>query len=114
MISLSLSIFIKSSHIFKAEIESFIAMLITRHNISETKQNLMINAVKFYYEKVLGMPREYYDIQRPKQSKELPNVLSFQDVQKLINTPSNVKHKAMLCLIYSAGLRSGELLNLRI
>nr|MBS0038138.1 site-specific integrase [Saprospiraceae bacterium] len=98
----------------KEEIESFVAMLITKHKISNTKQNQLINAIKFYYEKVLGLPREYYDIQRPKRAKELPNVLSMREVSQLINTPQNIKHKAMLYLIYSAGLRSGELLRLRI
>ncbi len=98
----------------KEEIESFVAMLITRHKISNTKQNQMINAIKFYYEKVLGQPREFYDIQRPRKSKELPNVLSQSEVIRLINGPENIKHRCMLYLIYSAGLRSGELLNLRI
>lgn len=98
----------------KEEIESFVAMLISKHKISNTKQNQLINAIKFYYEKVLGQPREFYDIQRPKKAKELPNVLSMQEVRRLINTPDNIKHKAMLYLIYSAGLRSGELLKLRI
>lgn len=98
----------------KEEIESFIAMLITKHKISNTKQNQLINAIKFYYEKVLGQPREFYDIQRPKKAKELPNVLSMQEVRRLINSPDNLKHKAMLYLIYSAGLRSGELLKLRV
>ena len=98
----------------KEEIESFVAMLISKHKISNTKQNQLINAIKFYYEKVLGQPREFYNIQRPKKAKELPNVLSMQEVSRLINTPDNIKHKAMLYLIYSAGLRSGELLKLRI
>ena len=98
----------------KEEIESFVAMLISKHGITDAKQNQMINAIKFYYEQVLGQPREFYDIQRPKRARELPNVLSQSAVIKLINSPENIKHKAMLYLIYSAGLRSGELLNLRI
>lgn len=98
----------------KEEIESFVAMLITKHKISETKQNSLINAIKFYHEQVLGQPREFYNIQRPKRAKELPNVLSITDVLKLINALDNTKHKAMLALIYSAGLRSGELIKLRI
>lgn len=98
----------------KPEIESFVAHLITKYKISETKQNQLINAIKFYYEQVLGKPREYYNIQRPKRALELPNVLSLEEVQRLIQAPENIKHKAMLCTIYSAGLRSGELLQLRV
>ena len=98
----------------KEKIESYIFYLIEKYKIGESKQNTAINAIKFYYEQVLGMPREYYDIQRPKKMKTLPNVMSEEEVLKLINFPENLKHKAILYTIYSCGLRVSELLNLRI
>ena len=98
----------------KEQIESYIFYLIEKYKISESKQNTVINAIKFYYEKVLGLPREFYDIQRPKRPKTLPNVLSQEEVLRLINSPKNIKHKAMLYTLYSCGLRVSELLNLRI
>jgi site-specific recombinase XerD len=98
----------------KEQIESYVHYMIEKYKISESKQNTAINAIKFYYEQVLGMPREYYDIQRPKRAKSLPNVLSEEEVYKLINSPKNLKHKAVLYMLYSAGLRVSELLNLRI
>ncbi len=98
----------------KSEIESFILHLIKEYNISESMQNSLINAIKFYYEKVLGLPRTYYDIQRPKKSTTLPNVLSKEEVLKLIDAPSNIKHKVILYLMYSAGLRISEVPKLRI
>jgi len=98
----------------KEQIESYIFHMITKYKIGESKQNVAINAIKFYYEHVLGMPREFYDIQRPKNSKTLPNVLPFSEVAKLINAPSNIKHKAILHALYSAGLRISEVTNLRI
>ncbi len=98
----------------KEQIEGYFHYLITKYKIGESKQNTGINAVKFYYEQVLGMPREYYNIQRPKESKTLPNVLSPEEVFKLINTPENLKHRAMLYTLYGGGLRMSELLNLRI
>jgi len=100
--------------ITKEQIESYVYYMITKHKIGESKQNSAINAIKFYYEYVLGMPREYYNIQRPKMANTLPNVLSGQEVYKLINAPENIKHKAILYTIYSAGLRMSEVLNLRI
>lgn len=100
--------------ITKDQIESYIFYLISKYKIGESKQNCAINAIKFYYEGVLGMPREYYNIQRPKRSNMLPNVLSREEVLKLINSPNNLKHKAMLYTIYASGLRMSELLNLRI
>ena len=98
----------------KEKIESFVFYLIDKYKISESRQNIVINAIKFYYEQVLGLPREFYDIQRPKRPKTLPNVLSQEEVFKLINSPKNIKHKAILYTLYSCGLRVSELTNLRI
>ncbi len=97
-----------------SQIEGFIYLLITKYNISEQKQNLLINAIKCYYEHALGMPREYYTITRPKKSRNLPNVLSVEEVRLLLNHPKNIKHEAILHIMYAAGVRIGEVLRLRI
>tara|TARA_R110002126_G_scaffold291172_1_gene450677 strand:- start:4990 stop:6102 length:1113 start_codon:yes stop_codon:yes gene_type:complete len=98
----------------KEEIEGFVYELITKNKISESYQNQIINAIKAYYEHVLKLPREYYEIQRPKKSISIPNVLSKEEVLKILQHPQNIKHKAILWTIYSAGLRISEVLNLRI
>lgn len=56
---------------------------------------------------------EIEKIRRPKRSKVLPNVLSKEEVKLILNAHSNSKHKTMLSLIYSCGLRRSELLNLK-
>lgn len=98
----------------KEQIEGFVFELVQKYKISEQKQNMMINAIKSYYEHTLGMPREYYSITRPKPSKDLPNTLSEAEVLAIINAPDNIKHKAILHTIYSAGLRIGEVVRLRV
>jgi len=98
----------------KKEIENYLYYLIKKHNISESKQNQIINAIKCFYEHVLNKERTIYDIQRPNKALSLPNVLSKIDIAKLLNAPKNLKHKAILTTIYSAGLRISEILNLRI
>ena len=100
--------------ITKEQIESFIHKLIKNNNISETYQNQLINAIKAYYEHVLNLPREYYNIKRPKKTDTLPGVLSEDEIMTIINAPKNIKHKAILTTIYSAGLRISELINLRV
>ncbi len=100
--------------ITKEQIEGFIYQLITENKISESYQNQMINAIKAYYEHVLGLPREYYEIERPKKSVKIPNVLSEEEVFKIIQNPKNLKHKAILQTIYGGGLRISEAINLRI
>ncbi len=100
--------------ITKEQIESYVFYMMTKYKLGESKQNNMINAIKFYYEKVLNLPREYYDIQRPKRAKQLPNTLSKEEVVRLINSPKNLKHRTILWTMYAAGLRTSEVLNLRI
>lgn len=98
----------------KDQIEGYMYTLVSKYKISEQKQNSVINAIKSYYEHTLGKPREYYKITRPKKSQDLPNVLSKEEVKAILNSPKNIKHKAILYTIYSAGLRVGELTRLRI
>ena len=100
--------------ISKEQIEGFVYYLISKYKISEQKQNQLINAIKCYYEHTLGMPREYYDITRPTKSQNLPDVLSKQEVMAIINYPNNMKHKAVLYVLYGAGLRVGEVIRLRV
>jgi site-specific recombinase XerD len=102
------------AQISKEEIEAFLYAMIKNHQISESVQNQLINAIKAYYEHVLQMPREYYEIERPKKTLSLPGILSQEEVMQLVNNPKNLKHKAILWTIYSAGLRRSELIRLRI
>ncbi|MCH7536009.1 MAG: tyrosine-type recombinase/integrase [Bacteroidetes bacterium] len=81
--------------------------------ISHSYQNQMINAIKFYYEVVLGMPNRFYVIDRPRPIRKLPEVLSEEEVTRIIKAITNIKHKSMILLLYSAGLRIGELLSLK-
>ncbi len=83
-------------------------------NISISQKNQRINAIKFYCEKVLGREKQYYDLHRPKKEHKLPKVLSKNEVQSILNSCDNIKHKSILMLIYSAGLRQSELLSLCI
>ena len=102
------------AQITKEEIEGFVYELITKNKISESYQNQLINAIKAYYEHALGKPREYYDVKRPKKALTIPNILPKEEVLKILQHPKNIKHKAILWTIYSAGLRISEVLNLRI
>jgi len=96
------------------EINQYILGLIKEQNISASQQNQRINAIKFYYEKVLGGPRQEYDIKRPKKEKKLPDILSKEEVKKMIWVTHNLKHKCLIVLVYSCGLRRSELINLKI
>ncbi|NQY31118.1 MAG: tyrosine-type recombinase/integrase [Flavobacteriaceae bacterium] len=73
-----------------------------------------INSIKFYFEIVLGMPNRFYEIERPRPQTTLPKVLSIEEVMALINNTNNYKHRCIVSLLYSAGLRRSELINLNL
>ena len=81
---------------------------------SDSYINQMINSIKFYYEVVKEMPNRFYSIERPRKKESLPKVISAEEVQMIINNTNNIKHRCIVSLLYSAGLRRGELLNLKM
>lgn len=76
--------------------------------------NQSVNAIRFYYKQVAKISMAIEDVLRPQRPRQLPRVMERQEVVDLIRAAGNVKHRAMLGLIYAAGLRCGELLKLRI
>jgi site-specific recombinase XerD len=99
--------------ITEEQIRDYLLYLLDERKISISYQNQSINAIKFYYEQILGRPVRTYYIQRPKKPKVLPNVLSEEEVQLILNNVDNLKHKCILSLAYSAGLRLGEVISLK-
>jgi integrase/recombinase XerD len=95
------------------DIRSYLQWL-AQNKRSNSYINQSINSIKFYYEIVLGMPNRFYSIERPRKEKKLPIVLSKEYVRKLIDNTNNIKHRCIVSLLYSAGLRRSELLNLKI
>jgi integrase/recombinase XerD len=95
-------------------IVDFLRYLVNVRKISTSYQNQSINAIKFYYERVAGGKRKVYTIDRPREEKYLPEVLSTEEVTLILNATENLKHKAILMTIYSAGLRISEAINLKI
>lgn len=98
----------------KDQINDYIRLLVLKQGISASEQNQRINAIKFYYEKILGREKYLYHIDRPKKNKQLPQVLSKNEVKEIIKHCNNLKHRCILSLIYSAGLRRSELIGLKI
>lgn len=86
---------------------------ILKNNLSVSYQNQIVNAIKLFFRTIHDSKIEINKIHRPKRAKVLPNVLSKEEIKLILNAHSNVKHKTMLSLIYSCGLRCGELLALQ-
>jgi integrase/recombinase XerD len=74
-----------------------------------------INAIKFYYEKVMHWDSiDVNKIKRPRKRKQLPKVISIQEMDRLLAALHNIKHVCILYVLYDSGLRLGEVLNLQL
>ena len=96
------------------EINQYILALIKENNISGSQQNQRINAIKFYYEKILLRDKTVHIIERARKERKLPDVLSKDEIFQMISNTKNIKHKSMLALMYSCGLRRSEVIELKI
>lgn len=83
--------------------------------VSESFINSTINAIKFYYERVLFKPDFKIErIKRPRKSMQLPKVLSIEEVDRLLRATQNLKHTTLLYALYGHGLRLNEVLQMRL
>ncbi|CAM4343042.1 site-specific tyrosine recombinase/integron integrase [Gillisia limnaea] len=103
---------IEPESINENDIRAYLQKLI-QEGSSNSYINQAINAIKFYYEVVMEMPNRFYGMERPRVEEKLPQVLAKEDVLAIIEKTNNVKHRCIVSLLYSAGLRRGEVLNLK-
>jgi integrase/recombinase XerD len=95
------------------DIISFNVKYILANKFSASYQNQVVNAIKLFYFRIEHKELEITLVERPRRERLLPNVLSKDEVKALLERTQNIKHKAMLSLIYACGLRCGELLSLK-
>jgi site-specific recombinase XerD len=96
------------------DVELFIEKVFMERNYSVSSQRQFISALKIF---ILYYPTTKINdltLERPKKSRKLPNVLSQEEVLRIIGSTQNLKHRAILALIYSCGLRISELINLQL
>jgi integrase/recombinase XerD len=96
------------------DLRRYIHYCITTLQLKENTIHSRLNALKFLYEKVLGREKFFIELPRPKKHLQLPKVLGQQELKNLFAAPKNLKHKAILFIAYSAGLRVSEVINLRL
>lgn len=96
------------------ELKRYMAFIMKDNGVSENTANSRLNALKFYFEQVLGREEFFWDIPRAKKPDQLPKVLGENEIGRLFNAVKNIKHKAILFTAYSAGLRVSEVINLKI
>jgi len=96
------------------EIRKYLHYLIQEKKASQSGVSQAYSALKFFYETTLKRDWNGYRIPRAKKEKKLPVVLSSQEVQAILSATGNLKHRAVLMTIYSAGLRLSEVVHLKV
>ena len=96
-----------------AEARTYLLDLIERQRVSKSYQNQVVSALRFMCESVLDQPGLALRIPRPRKERRLPAVLAPGEVARMLARAKNPKHRALLMLLYSAGLRVGEVVRLR-
>jgi integrase/recombinase XerD len=98
----------------KQRIKDYLQFCYDKLGLTENTLHSRMNALKFYYEKVLKREKFFWDIPRPKKGFLLPKVLSKEEMIRLIKAIENVKHKTMIMLGYACGLRVSEITGLEV
>ena len=100
--------------ISEAEVQRFLLHLLEERKLAHSSCNVMASALEFFYRVTLGRRETEFCLPRPKVPARLPQILSREEVARLIEKTSNLKHRTILMTTYAAGLRLSELCHLRV
>ncbi len=104
----------EADQIIKEDVEDYLLYLLDGKGNAHTFVSQAISAIKFFFGQVLMKEETISNIARPKREKKLPEVLSSKEVLSILDNTNNLKHKAILFLTYSSGLRVGEVVRLKL
>ena len=96
------------------EVEDYLLYLKKERKLSYSTRNQVISGLKFFFNQTLKNPDMQLQLPRKKTPVKLPEVLSVDEVKRVIDAPSNIKHRMILMTAYSAGLRVGEVVSLKL
>ena len=98
----------KNNELNEETVKNYLQNIIKRQNPSTVSVNL--SAIEFLFEKTLNIKLK---IPHPKRNKTIPEILTPEEIKKMIDSTSNIKHKLILKILYGCGLRVSEVVNLK-
>lgn len=101
-------------NISNQEIKNYLFYCKNDKKLSSNSIKNQITTIKFFYNKILDRHIDKTFLLSPKQEKKLPTILSANEVLQMIKNTENLKHRLIIGLLYSSGLRRSELLNLKL
>lgn len=96
------------------DIRNYILFLLEGLGGSHSYANQVLSALKLFFREILNRNDIVYNLPRPKRENTLPEILSKEEVGRILCSVSNIKHRAILYLVYSSGLRVGEVVRLKV
>lgn len=102
------------SRLDQQHVADYLRHLLTEREVSKSTVNAAYSALKILFVNVLGKPWDTVKLPRVRKEKKLPAVFTSRQVIDMIDNTPNLKHRTILSLFYSAGLRKNELCNLKI
>jgi integrase/recombinase XerD len=105
---------IKPRSISRQQIDAYLLKEIKEKEISASHQSQILSAIKYFYAEVVEQEEKVANLYWPKKPKRLPKVLLEEEIVQLIKAIGNLKHRCIIAVIYSAGLRLGEVVNLKV
>lgn len=93
---------------------NYIFHLVQTKNIAASTQRQVVGSLKLFYKEVYNLEKDFSQLVVSQRENKLPDVLTVKEVKLILNHTKNLKHKAMLSLLYGSGLRIGELLDLKL
>ncbi|MGH2568950.1 MAG: site-specific tyrosine recombinase/integron integrase [Bacteroidota bacterium] len=97
----------------ETDLRAYLLHLLQEKKMAASSVNQVLNALRFLYVDLYNRPLTLGEIPRPKKQRKLPSILSEEEVHALFEQTTNLKHKVLLMLTYSAGLRVGEVVRLK-
>ena len=97
-----------------AEVQAYLASLVTERGLAWSTLSVTVHGLRFFYEITLGRPRTHFYSPTVKTPAIQPEILSRQEVARLVQAASNRKHRALLMTTYAAGLRVREVVRLKL
>ena len=96
------------------EIFAFLVYLREEKHLSRSTMRIAVSGIRYYFEHILKRKSIIEEVPYPKEEKYLPEILSGAEVKRLLDQTENIKHKAILMMAYSAGLRRKEVIDLKL
>jgi len=100
--------------ISEAEVQRYLLHLLQERKLAHSSCNIVCSALEFFYRTTLRRRETEFCLPRPKVPARLPQILSREEVARLIEQTTNLKHRTILMTTYAAGLRLSELCHLRV